>query len=145
MAFIKLLSGKALPRGIHYGNITLMEYENSVSIPPGCIARKFCYIIKRVDLQRIFDNAGLILPAIDPHNTKSFWNRRRPNKDNEYGVEICEDDNGDPIKCKNPVYLVYDKHWLHGGAEAQHKIYSGEITETQADNLDKELRKYDIP
>ena len=112
MAFLPLFTGKAYLRrsGNPYKTITLMEYENRISNPLGCPARKFCYIIKRGDLQKVFTNAGVILPAVKPHNTHSYWNRWQSNEDNEYGVEICEDDNGDPVKSHRLRQIILIKN-----------------------------------
>ena len=143
MSFLPLFSGKAYPRGTHYKTITLMCYENTKHTPRVCNARKYCYIVKCDDLQKIFANAGITL-AENREIKNSFWNRRHPDEKKEYGVEICEDDNGKPDTYYNPVYLVYMKHWKYGNAEAQRLIYSGEITPDEAVRLDEQLRNHDI-
>jgi hypothetical protein len=74
----------------------------------------------------------------------SYWNRRHPVKGQEYGVEICEDDNGNPGDFRPSVYLVYSKHFKFGNAEAQYQIYSAAITPEQASALDGQLRAHDI-
>jgi hypothetical protein len=139
MAFLPMFSGTAYERGKHYKTITLMCYQNTNPLPhnPPHDARKYCYIVKCGDLPKIFANAGVTLNA-DQYNMHSFWNRNHPIEGKEYGVEICQDDN------KEPVYIVYDKHWMHGNAEAQRKIYLGIITPNEAVKLDAELRKHDI-
>jgi len=143
MAFSPLFSGVALPRGTHYKTITLMDYKNRIGNPPYCPARKYCYIVHCCDLQKIFANAGVTLVST-VYNMHSFWNRRHPKQGEEYGIEICVDDDSNPNCYKDPWYLVYDKHWFHGNAEAQHKIYSDKITQAKAISLDKELRKHDV-
>jgi len=115
-----------------------MKYTNRADRASPRPARKFCYIIKCGDLQAIFANAGVTLVG-DVYNMHSYWNRRHPKQEKEYGVEICQDDNG------SPVYLVYDKHWHHGRAEAQHKIYADKITPAQAVKLDALLITHDVP
>ena len=143
MAFLPLFSGKAYPRGTHYKIITMMDYINSGHRPQACPARKYCYIVKCDDLQKIFANVGITLAEVR-RNTNSFWNRRHPVEGEEYGIEICEDDNGKPDTCQNPVYLVYWKQWKRGNAEAQAQIYSGEITPDEAIRLDEQLKNHDI-
>ena len=138
-----MFSGTAYERGTHYKTIILMKYINNADKQNPCLARKFCYIVKCGDLPKIFANAGVTLNA-DHYNMHSFWNRDHPVEGKEYGVEICQDDNGDPKTCKNPVYIVYKKHWMHGKAEAQSAIYLGKITTNEAVKLDAELRKHDI-
>jgi len=73
MAFLPLFSGKAYPHGTYYNTITLMEYINTYGNNRN--ARKYCYIIKCSDLQKIFANAGITL-AESKGNSLCFWNRR---------------------------------------------------------------------
>ena len=113
-------------------------------VPPGCPTRKFCYVIKRSDLQTIFNDAGVLLES-KGEKKFSYWNRRYPQKE-EYGVEICVDDSGSTNNPKDPVYLVYDKHWNFGKqVECQHLVYSNQITPDQADKLADLLKNYDVP
>ena len=141
--YINLFDGDGIP-----GNtIKLLKYNNRIGNPPNCPARKYCYIISSGDLQNIFDAAGVRLDR-RMSIKNSNWNRRQPVENDEYGVEICEDDNGDPNTSLNPVYLVYDHHWFSGkglNTPTQHEVYSNVITEVQAINLDRELRQHDIP
>jgi len=88
MAFLRLFSGVPSPKGNYHKKVTLMSYINKVSNPPGCQARKYCYIIDCNDLQKIFTNAGIKLKSVRK-NTFSFWNRRLPKFGKEFGVEIC--------------------------------------------------------
>jgi hypothetical protein len=145
MPFINLLTGQAFPNGNMFGTVTLMEYTNTIANPQ-TTARKFCYIIKISDFQKIFEAAGITLPPPSSEPKQSFWNRdRHPDEDEEYGAEICEDDNGDPNNPQKPVYLVYNKQWMFGHAQAQRQLFSGIITEDQANALDRELRAHDVP
>jgi len=142
MAFLPLFSGEAQPREKYYETITLMCYENNKHIPEPCPARKYCYIVKCGDLQKIFANAGITLTE-DHRKTLSFWNRRHPIEGEEYGVEICQDDNGKPDIYANPFYIVYRKHFMFGRAQAQVTIYAGTITPDEAIRLDEQLRNHD--
>jgi hypothetical protein len=108
MAFLPLFSGKAFPHGTYYDTITLMRYVNGINEYP---AWKYCYIVKCNALREIFAAAGVTLA--DARGIRnSYWNRRHPVEGQEYGVEICEDDNGNPGGFRPPVYLVYSKHWM---------------------------------
>jgi len=142
MAFLPLFSGKAYPRGKYYEEITLMEYIDNYENRKRD-ARKYCYIIKCSDLQKIFTNADITLKKFK-RNKKSFWNRRHPVEGKEYGVEICNDDNGKQDTYISSGYLVYRKQWMHGNAEAQSSIYASEITPDEVIKLDEQLRNYDI-
>ena len=142
MSFISLLSGEAYSKGKYFDTITLLEYihfkrDTDEKIP----ARKYCYIIKCFDLKTVFDNAGVLLTPRKGRNLTSYWNRRRIQKNIEYGIEVGQDDNEDPF------YMVYDNQWptekLHN-IESQHSIFSGHITENEAIKLDGELRKFDV-
>jgi len=142
MAFLPMFSGKAYPRGTYHETITQMEYidKHRNNNRP---ARKYCYIIKCSDLHKIFTNAGITLT--ESRGIKnSFWNRRHPVEGEEYGVEICEDDNGKQDTYLSPCYLVYRKQFKYGKAEAQCLIYSDEITQDEAVKLDDQLRNHDI-
>ena len=134
MAFLPLFSGTAYPKDKHCKTVTLMAYTNPRHKPP-CTARKYCYIVKRGDLQKIFANAGITLKA-DQFVNNPYWNRDYPNEE-EYAVEICQDDNGDP------VYIVYERHHEDRNRK-MHKIYLGEIKENEAVKLDVELKNHDI-
>lgn len=144
MAYSPLFSGAASPKGNYHETITLMSYVDNADPNNPLPARKYCYIIKHADLQGIFRQAGVPLtpaPKKDCHRN-SFWNRRHPVKGAEYGVEICQDDDGTASPL-NPVYLVYANQWLFNKVEAQHCVHSGILTPDQAIKLDTQLTKYD--
>ena len=133
MAYLSIFSGEVCPKGIS-DTIELMEYKYK-----GENGRKYCYIIRCENLERIFNNLDITLEKASRF-FNSLWNRRHPVVDEEFGVEICQSYNGNG----KPHCIVYKKHWKRGNAESQRGIFGGTLTPEQAINLDKQLRENDV-